>query len=107
MSSAPSVEYGNATRLSATGLSTITSGNAQLIGVLFTGTGTGTVQLYHGVTASVSVCGIIRAYTTVTGATVNQAVFFRVPAYCSGGITANVGASADPDITLYWNPAGG
>lgn len=103
----PSNEFGTASRVVATGLSTITSGNAQVIGILFTGTGTGICQLYHGVTASVSVCGILRAYVTVAGVTVNQPVFHRVPAYCSGGITVNIGASADPDVTIYWNPMGG
>ena len=100
-------QAGTATRVVTSGLSTITSGNAQLIGILFTGTGTGTCQLYHGVTASVSVCGIVRAYLTVIAAYANSPLFIRVPAYCSGGITVNIGASADPDVTLYWNPMGG
>lgn len=107
MSSAPSNEYGTATRVAVSGLSTITSGNAQVIGILFTGTGTGTALLFHGVTASASVCGIIRAYTTIVGATVNDPVFYRVPAYCSGGITIELGSTGDPDVTLFWNPTGG
>lgn len=97
-------ELGTATRVAVTGLTCISSINSGLLGILFSGTGTGTAQIFHGVTASNSATGIIRAYTTVTGVTVNAATFIRVPAYCSGGITINVGASADPDVTLFWNP---
>ena len=49
----------------------------------------------------------IRAYVTVAGVTVNQAFYIEYPAYASGGFTADVGPSADADITIFWNPAGG
>ena len=92
---------GKVTRVTGTGFSTITTVNANLIGVLCCGsaTTTGGVQLFHGVTASSSVCGIV----VFASGSVGQ--FVHMPAYCSGGITINVGAAANPDITLFWNPA--
>ena len=98
---------GTANRLTATGVSTITSGNARIIGFLFTGTGTGTLQLFAGATASSAISGVIRAYVTVGGVTVNTATFVEYPAYASGGFTVDVGPTADPDVTIFWNPAGG
>ena len=106
MSAGPFNQYGNATRVVTSGLSTITSANAQLIGILFNGTATGSAILFCGVTASVSVAKI-RAYPTVAGATANQAVYYDTPAYCSGGITIDMGTTGDPDVTLFWNPTGG
>ncbi len=97
-------QYGRVSRLTATGLSTITSANAHIIGVLFNGTGTGQLSIFHGVTASASAIGV-RAYSTVGGATANVAVYYPCPMYCSGGITLDVGPSADPDIALFWSPS--
>ena len=92
---------GTATRVTGTGKSTITSGNANLIGVLCCGsaTTTGGVQFFHGVTASSSATGLI-VFASGSGGQ-----FVHVPAYLSGGITINVGAAANPDLTLFWNPA--
>ena len=95
--------YGRPSRLTATGLSTITSANAHIIGVLMNCSGTGQISIFHGVTASASAIGI-RGWVTVID-TVRPALYFPCPAYCSGGITVDVGPSADPDITLFWNPA--
>ena len=101
--------FGTATRLTATGTVCITSANSAIIGVLFQGTGTGTLRLFAGVTSTGTAAdlGNVIAYATATGATANAAVFFPMPAYCSGGITAVVGGSLDPSITLYWKPVGG
>lgn len=96
-------QYGRTNRLVATGVSTITSADAAIIGVLFNGTGTGQISIFHGVTASASAVGI-RASSTALTATANNAVYYACPMYCSGGITVDVGPSADPDITLFWNP---
>ena len=108
----PGTSFGKAQQFTATGASCITSANAYIIGILFQGTGTGTLQLFAGVTATSTASGspisqTIRAFTTAAAATVNSAVYFPFPAYASGGITVNVGASADPAITLFWSPAGG
>lgn len=92
---------GTATRVTGTGKSCITSANANLIGVLCcaSATTTGGVQFFHGVTASNSATGLI-VFASGSGAQ-----FVAVPAYISGGITINVGAAANPDLTLFWNPA--
>ena len=91
------------TRVTGTGYQTITSGNAAVIGVLCacSATATAGMQLFHGVTASSSACGL------VVFASGSQAQYIPLPVYCSGGITLNVGAIANPDITLFWNPVGG
>ena len=109
----PGANFGKAQRLTATGTSVLTSANAYIIGILFQGTGTGALQLFAGLTSTVAsgtaaiLSGNIIAYATVTGNTANGAVYYPFPAYASGGITAVMGASADPSVTLFWNPAGG
>lgn len=93
---------GKPSRLTATGLTCLSSVNANVIGVLCcnSATATGGVQLFHGVTASSSACGI------VVFASGSAAQYIPIPVYCSGGIVINVGAAANPDLTLFWNPAG-
>lgn len=107
----PGTNFGTAHRLTATGTVCITSANAYIIGVAFQGTGTGSLHIFAGLTStatsSATWLGRLVANTTVSGATVNPMVYFPFPAYCSGGITTQVPATADPSITLFWNPAGG
>lgn len=100
----PSNSWGTSTRLTATGLSTLSSANSAVIGVLFSGTATGSLTIYHGVTASGTMAFIRAAATGTT--TVNISQYYPVPGYCSGGVTVNVGASQDPNITLFWSPVG-
>ena len=100
--------YGKASYFATGGATCITSSNAAIIGVLFQGTATGTLQIWAGTTATGAgaLSGIIRAF--VTGAvTMQSAVWYPFPANASGGITINVGTSADPSLTLFWNPVGG
>lgn len=94
---------GTASRLTVTGLTCLSSVNSNVIGILCcnSATATGAVALYHGVTASSSVCG------PIVFASGSVAQYIAVPAYCSGGITINVPAAQNPDVTLFWNPAGG
>ena len=107
----PGTNFGNAYRVTATGTVCITSANAYIIGVAFQGSGTGSLHIFAGTTstatASATWLGLIRAYSTVGGATANQALYFPFPAYCSGGITLQTPGTADPSLTLFWNPAGG
>jgi hypothetical protein len=105
----PGTYFGTPTRLTATGTVCITSANACILGIAFQGTGTGFLTLFAGVTstAPATLLGVVRAFTTVGGATANQALYFPFPAYCPSGITTIVGATADPSITLFWNPVGG
>lgn len=94
---------GTATRVTGASAVTICSVNSNLIGVLCcaSATATGGIAIYHGVTASSSVCGLI-VFPSGSAAT-----YIPVPAYCSGGITVDLGAADNPDVTLFWNPAGG
>lgn len=90
----------------ATGAVCLTSSNAAIFGVLFQGSATGSVQIWQGVTATGAgaISGVIRAYATTGAATANAAAWYPFPAYCSGGICINVGASLDPKLTLFWSP---
>ena len=94
--------YGTPTRVSATGIQVIASVNSALIGIVHTSTATAApVNIYHGVTASVEAC------TTVQFASGSVASFLQLPMFCSGGLTIDLGATADPSLTLFWNPTGG
>lgn len=96
--------YGKSSRLTVTGLTCISSvTSAHIIGVIMSNTATGSLAIYHGVTAS-STVAFIRGYST-TAATSQVALYFPCPAYCSGGITVGVSESADNNMTLFWNPA--
>lgn len=102
------LEAGNFSRLSATGPSTITSGNAAIIGIGFYGTCTGGVQLFAGVTTSVSLTPMI-TFSATTSAVVAglSPMFFRFPCVVSGtGLTVNVLGSTDPNIGIFWCPVG-
>ena len=104
--------YGNATYVSVTGAQVLTSANAQIIGILFQSSATGSIQIWAGTTATTTAAGaplsnVIRAYVTTGAATAQPAVYLPFPAYASGGITINVQGSLDPKLTLFWNPAGG
>ena len=111
----PGTNFGTAYRVTATGAFCVTTANAYIIGVMFQGTATNIARLWQGSTAtstaSVQHLGRIVAHGTTGAATVNAAVYYSFPAYCSGGICiSNAGAadgSLDPSITLFWNPAGG
>ena len=102
-----SIDAGKASFLSVTGATCLTSANSALIGILFQSTGTAALQLWQGVTATGAanqLSGIIRGYVTAAAATVNTALYYPFPAIALGGITVNVGGSADPALTLFWKP---
>lgn len=90
--------------IAVAGATCVTSVNSQIIGVLVHGSATNNVQLWAGTTATGAgvLSGIIRTPTAAVSAA--EAVYFPFPAYASGGITINVGASNDPSITLFWVP---
>lgn len=90
-----------ATRITGTGATTITSANAAVVGVLCCNSATaGAIQLWAGVTATgTPLTGVITFASGSVGA------FIRCPAYASSGLTVNIGAAANPDLTIYWNPA--
>src|SRR5262245_17208091 len=111
----PGANFGTAYRVTATGVFCVTSANAYIVAVAFQGTGTNICRLWAGTTATgtgtVAHLGRLVANATALNATINSATTMWFPAYCSGGICiSNAGAtdgSADPSITLFWNPAGG
>ena len=102
---------GNAKLITATGTVAVTSAAARIMGVLFHGTGTG---LLDGIwscqgsasgTATNAIGGKLIAYVTVGGVTVNQSIYFDYPADAPNGIVLEVGAAADPKVTLFWTAA--
>ena len=101
-------EAGTPYYATATGYVCVTSADAAIIGVLFAGTGTGTLEIFSGVTATAAsaIGGVIRAYVTATGATANAAVFMPFPAVFNDGFCVRVGPSADPRLTIFWSPVG-
>jgi len=88
----------------ATGLQSVTTVSAHLKSIVFCGTGTGAVQVFAGVTSSVSATPVIRAFATVAGATANPAFALEMQTYHASGITINVVGSLDPRIMLFWRP---
>lgn len=99
--------YGTAFLATATGTVNITTRDARVIGILFQGSATGSCRLFAGTTSTGLAAAIthnVVAYGT-TGATVNPALYFPVPAFASGGLTAVVGPSADAKLTIFWVPA--
>lgn len=100
---------GAAFRVTATGTVCVTTANAAIIGVMFNGTGTGSVLIFAGPTSTgaSALLGKIVAYPTVAGVTANQAVYYPFPAIASGGITLQTPGTTDAALTLFWNPTGG
>ena len=103
-----SQEIGNMTLLNATGYTTITSGKAVILGAAFIGSATGSLQLFAGVTSSVSLTPIINFCATTTAVLQGfSPMFLRLPMTVSGsGFTALIPATSDPNIMLFWNPDG-
>ena len=100
---------GTATRVTGTGVTQITSANAALVGILCCNTATGgIIQVFAGLTATATAAsGSAGKFLTgiITFASGSVATYIDVPAYASGGMLINIGAAANPDLTLYWNPA--
>ena len=96
-------------RGTATGFHTISSVGCAVYGLLFTGTGTNFCRLFNApstasATASNSLSTNIRAHLTVAGVTGNTAVWIDFPGMTTDGLTMSVGASADPGVSLFFDP---
>jgi hypothetical protein len=107
----PGTHFAKATYTATATALCITSANAYIVGVLFHGSATNSIRLWAGVTATSTasgspLAGILYGNPTAA-ATVNVPTYLPFPAYCSGGITMQIVGSGDPNITLFWNPAGG
>ena len=101
--------FGCAYVVSATGALCITSADSQILGILFQGSATGSLQIWAGTTATATSAGaplsyVIKAFSTTGSVTAQNAVYYPFPAYASGGITINVPGTNDPKLTLFWNP---
>ena len=74
---------------------------AVLVGILVgAGATAPTVQIWQGQATGAS-------SVVIAGITCALNSFTRIPAYCSGGATIYVSGVTTPDLTLFWNPAGG
>lgn len=94
-------ESGTPTRVTATGVTVLTSGPAVMLGVYVASVLTGQiVQLWTQTAGSVTGRAIIGTATMASG------TFHTVPAQCPLGITYAV-TNDDVDLTIYWNPMGG
>ena len=102
----PVLETGNITRLTATGTSVVTSGNAYILGWMVTSSITGGVlQFFAGATTSASLSPTITVGSVSTTA---AAAFVRYPASVSGsGLTVKYTGTLDPNLVLFWLPMGG
>ena len=107
MSGIVGTNVGTSTYVVASGFSCITSGPAELYGVLLKATATGTFQIFSSntATASTAICGVI-GYTTQAGTTANMALYFPFPRDFPAGFCVSV-IGSDPSTTLFWNPKPG
>ena len=105
----PGAYFGKATNVRATGYTAITSAAAAVIGVMSHSTGTSLMSFYNAVSAtgSSTIGGLIRFFVTAAAATGNPVLYYPFPADAPSGFHVNIGASADPNITIFWNPVGG
>ena len=101
-------EVGNMTLVQATGLTTITSGKAVLYGIASIGSATAGIQLFAGVTSSVSLTPMINFSVTASAVAGGFSPFFlRMPMTVSGsGFTVSLLGTTDPNMMIYWNPDG-
>lgn len=91
-------QVGKPSRITSTGVLALTSANAVLLGV-----GCGAVltaqlvQLWAGSATGTPILGTLSLAANT---------FVQIPAWCAGGITY-CNTIENPDLTIYWNPAGG
>ena len=97
-------EYGTPYYSTVAGATCVSSANCAILGILFQSSGTGSIQIWSGVTAtgSTALSGTIYAYRTAAAATANGALWLPFPAYAAGGITINHGGADDPKLTLFY-----
>jgi len=96
-------------KATATGFTTLSSVGCAIKGILFTSTGTAFCRIFNApstasATASNSLSADIIAYATVAAATANPAVYYPFPGMTSDGLTISIGASADPNLSLFYDP---
>ena len=108
-------QAGRAVRITTAGVTVIGSSNGNILGVICTPSVTGatTIQLFAGLTATATAAvgsggkiltGVV-TFVSATATALSLARYLDIPAYCSGGALINIAGDANPDITLFWNPA--
>ena len=97
-------EFGTAYYSTVAGATCVSSANCNIIGVLFQSSGTGSLQIWSGTTATgnTALSGTIYGYRTAAAVTANNALWIPFPAYAIGGITINHGGADDPKLTLFY-----
>ena len=94
-------EAGRATRVSATGVAVLTSGPINLIGIMVASVITANfVNLWTQTANSITGALIVGTMSMATN------TFYRLPAALPLGLTYAI-TNDDPDLTIFWNPAGG
>ena len=94
-------ESGTATRVTTSATAVLTSANLNLLGIFVPAVLTGQiVNLYVGSTAAGPATNVIGTCTLAAN------TFYRIPAYCPGGLTYHV-MNEDVDLTIFWNPSTG
>ena len=94
----------------ATGVTTISSAPCAVYGVLFQGSATGGIRIYDAAstasaTASSAMTHDIITVVTVEG-TVITASYIPIPGMTRNGLTVDLMPSADPKLTLFYDPIG-
>ena len=90
-------DVNRSTRVTASGVTAINSGNNTALYAIMANSGTvGTINIYHGTTTGTSTSIIASGITLVTGVPIYPRV------YGSGGIAVLVTGWTTPDITFYW-----
>jgi|TARA_R110000751_G_C13591129_1_gene461062 hypothetical protein len=97
-------------KASVTGVITISSAASAIRGVLFHGSGTGSITMYSckstaSATSTTALSHNIVAYATIAGVTVNPAIYYPFPAAAKDGVTIDVGPCLDPKLTLFYSPS--
>lgn len=89
-------ENGTPFRVTTSGLTAL-SGNLNLLGVWVASVLTAQI-------ATISIGSTAGGPLLIGTSTLALNAFYRLPAYCSGGLSLNV-TNEDVDLTLFWNPA--
>jgi hypothetical protein len=95
------IEAGNATRVTVSGVTTMGNGNpCNMIGIFVPSVLTGQIVNLFTQTGNAILTGL----TVIGTCTLAANTFYRIPAYFPKGIT-HIGTTEDVDLTIFWNPA--
>lgn len=104
-------QVGVTKRVTVAGVTVLSSVNSNVLGVACNASVTGrtTIQFWAGTTATATSNGKtlsgVLTFVSATATALAPFQYLRFPAYSSGGCVVNIAGDANPDITLFWNPA--